>query len=360
MATILNGKLVTLATHLYSYKSYLKLLMRTGTAGKEACGTSQLFYRDDDDVNSTDSITGGNHGLLIRGDHTGLSRSVDMCGPLYEDVMESDKFLINEVDMQIKLYPSKPEFNIMSNVANKKFKIILEDVYLRLCKIRPTASIITGHANILATENAVYPYIKTDLRALNGDYEQNPFNFRFFDIATLGLYVNGESLPAQQLKIIDGYTIPGFQGLFDPRHPSSAPNIKRKMFRKGYALFQFTLEPYYGREFLDQIKRGNIRLQLQFSKALPETVSCLVYAEEPQLVKVDRARNILIESSSVAPKMAAYGSQNGCQWLPVAASMTPIWLPVAPKMAANGSQNGCQWLPVAPKMAANGSLWLPA
>ncbi|XP_046569523.1 uncharacterized protein LOC124277847 [Haliotis rubra] len=305
--------------------------MRTGTTGEEAYCTSQLFYRDVEDVNSTDSYSGTNGGLLSRGSHTELSKSVDMCGPLYEDVMECDKFLINGVNMQIKLYPSKPEFNIISGVSNKKFKIILEDVYLRLCKIRPTASIITGHAHILATENAVYPYIKTDLRvasipqgqlsftwdqifqnccpnkvvicllsskALNGDYEQNPFFFQLFDLTTVGLYVNGESLPAQPLKITDGHIVPAFQGLFDPRHPSSTPNMTRDMFNKGYALFQFTLEPYYGREFLDQIKRGNICLQIQFSKPLPETVSCLVYAEEPQLLKVDQARNILIESSS--------------------------------------------------------------
>ena len=324
----LNGKLVTTSSNLYPYKSYLKLLL--GTQNEDASNTGQLFYRDSHrDMNNTDPYTGGNVGLMSRGDHVEQSKSVTMYGPIFEDVMGCDKFLINGVDINIKLHPSSPKFNLMSGVVNAGCKVVLEDVYLRLCKIRPTESIITGHASILNTEDAVYPYIKTDLRvasiatglqsftwdhifqdccpnkviiglvsskAMEGDYKENPFNFKSFNASNIGLFIDGDSVPGQPMEISEANMITAYQGLFDPRNPIT-PNITREAFKTGYTLFQFTLEPYYGREFVDQIKKGNVCLKVRFSSALTETVSCLVYAEVPQVLKIDKARNIVTESS---------------------------------------------------------------
>ena len=49
-------------------------------------------------------------------------------------------------------------------------------------------------------------------------------------------------------------------------------------------------------EHTDVIKRGNSRIELRMSKALPEPISVIVYGHFPAMMQIDGARNVVIDS----------------------------------------------------------------
>jgi hypothetical protein len=56
-----------------------------------------------------------------------------------------------------------------------------------------------------------------DADAFNGTYTKNPFNFKNYDITTMGLTVNGENLPVKPLQLkfgADSNYISAFQTLY--------------------------------------------------------------------------------------------------------------------------------------------------
>ncbi|XP_041369720.1 uncharacterized protein F54H12.2-like [Gigantopelta aegis] len=316
----LNGKLFTTFTNLYPYKSYLKVLLNGRSTAKESSLQSQLYYKDtSDDIDSSDPVTGINSGLIN-------SHTVDMEEPLYEDFLDIKRYLINGVNLQIKLFQTRPSFHLMAGEDNPYYKVKIEDVYLRVCKVRPNTAIITAHAKMLQDTEAKYPFTRSDIKvasipkgqlsftwdhlfqnkcpnkvvvalvsaeAVNGSYTKNPFNFAMYDLDTIALYMNGESLPAQPLHVGSNQYISAYNSMFEGRE-SIGLDVSRQDFRNGYALYQFTLEPYHLKDgYLDLIKRGNLRLDLQFKKALSETVNCLIYSEDNLLLQIDGARNIL-------------------------------------------------------------------
>ncbi|XP_041364399.1 uncharacterized protein F54H12.2-like [Gigantopelta aegis] len=325
----LNGKLITTSTNLYPYKSYLKVLLNGTSTAKESSLQSQLYYKDTTDGNTLDGadpINGINSGLVNRGAFCELSHTVGMKGPLCEDFLDIKRYLINGVNLQIKLFRTRPSFHLMAGEDNPDYKVKIEDVYLRVCKVRPNTAIITAHAKTLQNTEAIYPFTRSDIKvasiprgqlsfhwdhlfqnkcpnkvvvalvsaeAVNGSYTKNPFNFAMYDLDTIALYVNGESLPAQPLHVNNNQYISAYNNLFEGRE-SIGLDVSRDDFGGGYALYQFTLEPFHLKDgYLDLIKRGNLRLDLQFKKALPETVNCLIYSEDNLLLQIDGARNIL-------------------------------------------------------------------
>lgn len=87
-----------------------------------------------------------NIGLQKRYYYTKESMSFDMEGTLMEDLFSLDKFLINGLDVFIKLYRSNPKFSLMSQEADADYKIVLEDVIFKVCKVKVDLGIIMAHA----------------------------------------------------------------------------------------------------------------------------------------------------------------------------------------------------------------------
>ncbi|XP_046557805.1 uncharacterized protein LOC124267006 [Haliotis rubra] len=159
----LNGKLITSSTNLYPYKSYIKVLLNETTSVKQSLLQSQLYYKDSAHHLDESDPNSSNTGLFGRYEYTRLG-TVDMCGPLYEDLMDSKRYLINGVDLQIRMFRTPAAFNLMSGEDSPSYKVKIEDIYLRMCKIRPSSAITTSHAKILTHHTAKYPFTKSDIK----------------------------------------------------------------------------------------------------------------------------------------------------------------------------------------------------
>jgi hypothetical protein len=62
-------------------------------------------------------------GFTLRKELTVLSKSVQMMGKLHLDLFCEDKYLLNHVDLKIKLRRNRDAFALVADAANYKIKI---------------------------------------------------------------------------------------------------------------------------------------------------------------------------------------------------------------------------------------------
>ena len=73
-----------------------------------------------------------------------------MEGFLGEDVFDVDKYIINGVNIDIKLYPERSSFVHMSNRPEKEYKLIIEQAVLQVGSVDVGNIIVGAHDTSLA------------------------------------------------------------------------------------------------------------------------------------------------------------------------------------------------------------------
>ena len=137
--------------------------------------------------------------------------------------------------------------------------------------------------------------------AFVGTKNQNAFEMGHNNLNYISLETNGQSYPAQPLtpKFDDNVNnyIKSYMTLFTETgriFDDNGNDITREGYRKGYSLWAFDLSPdKEDGDHVHLIKEGNLRLDMKFDVALPDTVSVFVYAEFDNVIEIDRARNIV-------------------------------------------------------------------
>jgi hypothetical protein len=73
--------------------------------------------------------------------------------------------------------------------------------------------------------------------------------------------------------------------------------ITLDMFTNGYYILGFDLTPdrEADEEHISLPRQGNVRIKALFKKPLPESVTCILYAEFPGNIEIDNSRNVTVE-----------------------------------------------------------------
>ncbi|XP_046491084.1 uncharacterized protein F54H12.2-like [Neodiprion pinetum] len=244
------------------------------------------------------------------------ARTVDLIGHLHCDVFNQDKFLINGMELRLRLVRSRDSFCIMEAENRHKPHILKTSLLVRRMEISP--GILLAHARTLAKGTAKYPVTRVEVKsftihagvqaetldnvilgqlskrvmigfvsnkAFNGDRRRNPFNFRNHSLNFLSLHVDGVQVPSKPLQI---------------HFLNEGNGIDRQQFAKGNCLSAFDLTPDLSANCTSHwslIKHGTFRVEVRFDDALKETVNCLVYAEFDNLIEVDAARQVITDFS---------------------------------------------------------------
>ena len=195
--------------------------------------TSGLFYKDTSGkmyaVDPTVDDNNANLGLKKRSQFTAQSTEIDLVGMIHADIFCHEKFLLNGMDLKLKLHSSKNEFCLVSGFQPlqemPKYKVhIMDDtLFVRSCKLNPT--LIVSHAKELERgvtakythsprrrQNLLHPARQPVFRsqdrsretACDGAYAKNPFNFKHFDHVDfnyVALQCNGETIPWKPLRL---------------------------------------------------------------------------------------------------------------------------------------------------------------
>ncbi|KAK3084022.1 hypothetical protein FSP39_006904 [Pinctada imbricata] len=293
---------------------------------------SQLFYKDEEPGQSEcDPSTSSNLGLYKRAIKIRNSKESEIEGVILEDIFSCSKYLINGVDLYLKLYRNNVSFVLLSAEDNRQYRIKINDAILKCMRVKVDPGIIIAHSKILENESARYQFLKSEVKthvvakdsnlmvwdivwpnatpriivlgliessSLNGDLTKNPLYFDHFNCIEVGIYVNGESFPHRPFKTDFAKKLysTAFQSLFTVC-PSICKSkelvIDDQDFALGYSLYAFSLEPiYFDQEHVNLVKQANIRIEMRFGTPLTETVTCVAFAEFNEEITIDKTRDV--------------------------------------------------------------------
>ncbi|MDJ0933677.1 hypothetical protein [Breoghania sp.] len=154
----LNEKLISPSTNTYPYRAYLETLLSYGPAAKESQMTAALWYKDT--AGHMNATTTDNEGLEARMKFTSRSRVVDLTGKLHLDLFFQDRYLLNGVDIKIRLVRSKDAFALIAADEGYKIEIKEASLFVRKVKLSPAAQL--AHIKALEKGTAKCPIYRVD------------------------------------------------------------------------------------------------------------------------------------------------------------------------------------------------------
>ena len=333
---MLNQVQVEGGSHLLPYTNYIYTLLNYSAEASKNLLSPWGFVKDSpgrmephkDNEGIVGRLNGARHG---KGDMFYVD------GPLPFDFFRQKKFLLNNVNVRVKLQPASDAFFLMQYKTESgtgytlpKLKVVINEATLSVRKVSLLPSIVWAHDEGLQKYNAVYPYLRTEARsysiqkdsrshvitdvfggrvpkriivcmvsnlALNGDMTRNPFNLQHFKLICVDLQLNGQSIPQQPLECdFTGSCVREYNTFVQ----STGNYLCNKEFsiglfdyKDGYTLFAFNLTPdfdLYGKR--QPYTTGDISLHLAFQDALAEVVSVICVGYEDAAVHITRSRNI--------------------------------------------------------------------
>ena len=329
----LGGALVSESNNNYAYRAFMETLLSYGPAAKDSQLTAALWYKDT--PGKMETIDDTNVGMKHRKSLAARSRVVEMTGKLHLDLFFQERYIINKVNLKLKLVRSKDGFSLMSDGTEFKVNVVEAALFVR--KVRVSHAIKNAHAKLLERGTLKYPIRRVATKAFtvpaghmsvnqdnlitgqlpkrivigcvendsfNASYQKNPYNFQHFNIDYLALHVGGRQIPAKPLKpdFARQRYIRSYFSLFSgigKSYSDEGNQISRQDYGQGYTLFAFDLTPDLQEDsHFEVIKDGTVKLEMHFAQGLASTITVLVYAEFDNLIEVDRARNISFDYSA--------------------------------------------------------------
>ena len=299
----LNGTPIASPMNTYPYRAYLESLLSYGADAKSTHLTSALYYKDT--AGKMDGITldGNqmNQGFKKRHDFIEGSRSVDMIGRIHSDIFFQQRYLINEVNLKVKLIRSRDVFCLM---GNNDYKSVIENAILYVRKVKLSPPVFLAQMKALESGTAKYPIRRVACKtvtiprgyfdisqeklfsgqlpsriviglvrndAFSGIRTRNPLNFQNFDLKEIGVYSDGQQQHGFKPLTVDfenNLYIRAFNTLFSGTgklFQDERDDLNRSEYANGYALYAFNLtSDQSDDEHFDLVRHGSIRLQLKF------------------------------------------------------------------------------------------------
>ena len=329
----LNDTMVSENNNTYHYRAHLENLLSFGTEAKQNQLSAALWFKDT--AGHMDDIAAANAGNVKRKEYIAESKTVQLMGRIHSDMFMQNRYLVNGVDLTIKLNRNNSSFCLMgADVSTFKLKMVSATLFVR--KVKVNSSIQLKQIEKIDKQNspAIYPIRRVEVKsfgigvgslsttkeglfsgqlpkkivigfvesaAYDGRYSKNPFNFKHFNTKFITLYCEGKQIPVKgfQPDFANSQSLRSYMSLYEVAgklfHDSSL-DIDRKEYENGYSLFGFDLTPDLSETgCFHLIKKGNIKLEVKFSQQLAQPVNCIIYAEFDSVVKIDKSREVIVE-----------------------------------------------------------------
>ena len=150
----INDVQVSQSAETYAYRAYIESLLSYGPQAKTSQLAAAFYYEntagkmdrpDPDHANSGET----NYGLQQRAAFTDRGATVDMIGRIHSDMFFQDRYMLNEVNVKVRLVRNKDSFCLMSGEANPSYKVKLISAVLLVRKVQLSPSIFLAHVKVL-------------------------------------------------------------------------------------------------------------------------------------------------------------------------------------------------------------------
>ena len=314
----------------HAYKAYLDTLLNQQD---NIPYESQLFVKDRQPMDGTDGYQSNNTGLKTRGMMTLNGDEFEMEGPLFLDLCQQDRMLLNGVPLTLKCYPSNDAFALMTPDERLNHHVEIREAVLKVCLVKVDPAISVAHGEALKSRPAIYPYTRSAINtynipsgsysfsmddlfqgdvpgklfislvtssAYNGSHKENPYNFKLFNCNEASFTVDGSSFPHQPYHCKahkNGQQVAPYLVLRQEQGTATAETIiSRSEFTRGYAIYVFDTDSQHCKLFgcTTLSRKGHTRLTLKFSEPLTVPVTVIAYGKFPATLEIDRSRSVIV------------------------------------------------------------------
>ena len=263
------------------------------------------------------------------------SKPLELMGALRLDFLNQPKYLIPGVNVRIKLQRHSDRFALIHGTGSPRIKITHAKLYVRRVRVNPTVT-LAHNKGLSLDRNAIYNYNRGQMisysiaqgslshfndnlfstkllpkfvvvgfvkaAAYNGrELENNPFHFEHFNVCSVGLFRDGQSLPYRELYE------PNFkEGLYTREYVKSIVQCTQhlntnltngidleKFGNGGYTFFTFNLTPDFDYNQRQMPRDGNLRLEIKFAEPLAKAINVLIYATFDNSLQITKEREIV-------------------------------------------------------------------
>ena len=137
------------------YRAYIETCLGYGKEAKQGHLQNSIWWKDT--AGEFESTGEANAGFLSRRALVTGSRELVMIGRIHSDIFRQDRFLLNGVELGVKLVRSKDAFNLIAANAAANVKVVITDATLMVRKVRINPGILLAHSNTLKKATAKYP-----------------------------------------------------------------------------------------------------------------------------------------------------------------------------------------------------------
>ena len=344
--------LVCSSGNCYPYKSMIDVLLENDKDDINGFLRQGLFYKDTHNAMEetfTDAAEAEaanstiNAGFLERAKYSARSNIFEIMGKLHVDLCRQERYIINAVQLTLRLIQSRDQFRLMradapSGQTAKECRVKILTATLRVPLMKPVDAILLSHANTLYKGGpSLYPFERTEIKtysvpageyqvkienvffsrlpkrivvamveseAFIGAYNKNPFNFQNFSVNYLCFMIDGVCVPSRALMpefsknmYLEAYdTIFNMAQDYNPGIPRKTSSITRDEYKDSHTLYCFSLDgSSIGDEHVGQQTVGISKLDIKFENKLKVGATVILYATFPAVLRIDDDRNIRVD-----------------------------------------------------------------
>ena len=152
----------------YMYKSYFETVLNNSHSTKKY-QLKMSGYFGDRGSKDIDFMQNWNKGMeeYFVTFHNG--NKVELMGFLMSDIMGIQGAIVNDVEISITMIPNTDNIHLQSFKNNTYGRIVIDDIYIYICKRQFSKEIILAHADLMQTTEGSYPFKKSEVKAYNGN-----------------------------------------------------------------------------------------------------------------------------------------------------------------------------------------------
>ena len=327
-----NDRLMTQSTNTYPIISYIKNLVTTTKTEKQSKLQSELFFMESSSEIDEVDLT-KNRALLKRHGYVKSGNNLEMAGQLLVDVFSCSKFLINGVNIRVKLYKNRSQFYIMSALGDKsKATFVINKAVLVVPKMTINPQLYLSHAEMLKQGPAIYNFyqwrtrvhtipqrnrsiqleslfsdkipslcivILLSSKSYSGAFNTNPFHLKHYKMHSGALILNGVNIPGNTMVgdfdsnvHTNASLYKTFTDAVEKHFNIRDCGIDIELFNKGYTMFFFDLSDSLLVSNNIKTRSGELRLRIDFTEELPEPVDLIALGRFPASMKINVSRVI--------------------------------------------------------------------
>ena len=312
VTAFINDKMVE-SNPFFNYSSYVKLLKQLDKTQVDRYGSCGFFYDDHNTEGVTNMYTADTFKKTPSNIEARLLNKVkggktSLCFPLLLDVSTIDMYLLDGVDVRIRLELANQDWIIKAPKQNPQFGINISKAKLWVDKITPHHNTMIALNHAMNTKPIGYMFNKTlfktfvignnkkltmllvDMKSMAGNSTLNPLYFRHCNLANTHITINGSTI----YNINTDFNNENYAHMFYESQKSigikSNNMITVDSFSKGRGVFCFNFVNEVTEDSLPIERSANLRLSLTLDNNLTSPHVVISLADTKEIISIDNQR----------------------------------------------------------------------